>query len=262
MKRTTMIVLAVATALSMTACDALDAILQVNIFSPFAAVSVSEIKSADAATLIELAGSDSFFETLADDPDTKLDVLATIDEAMAATPTSSSTYQELAVLAAAIELQTTPAGELVNNISEIFTDLAEGTVGDDIGAIITGIMPDSVLGADGVLGAEDKTAFVAMIDALEAANDYYMLLGAAIPDGYADGTDVSAGDVAQSALVSAIVGGIEVPVAFTGTTGEYLYSLLTDPDNTPETTFVMPAMDSGPLGNILLAADLNFGSTP
>ena len=100
MKRTTTIVLAVFIALSMTACDALDAILQVNVFAPFAAVSANEITTATSDELLVLSGSDSFYATLAGDDEAKAAVLVRIDAAIADPATPPADKQELIVLAA------------------------------------------------------------------------------------------------------------------------------------------------------------------
>lgn len=255
MKRTIMIVLAIAVALSMTACSALDALLSVNVFAPFAGVSAGAIEKATPDELVEMSESESFYETLADDPELKETVLTNIDEAMAAT-TDSATYEELAVLAANIELQTTPAGDLINNVGDLFGSLLSGDSGGtepDAETLISGMIPDEVISADGEI---DEIAFVAMIDALVAANDYYVLLGDAIgTDGYAEDADISAGDVAQAAIVSAVIAAIPTPTGYTS--GEYLFALLTEEPGTPEMgEFTMPAMDSGYLSNILAAAGL------
>ncbi|HPG85750.1 MAG TPA: hypothetical protein PLQ29_03535 [Spirochaetales bacterium] len=246
MKRTIMIVLAIAVALSMTACSALDALLSVNVFAPFAGVSSGAIEKATPDELITMSGSESFYETLAAKPELKETILKTIDKAMAEAPASSATYQELAVLGANIELQTSPAGDLINNIGGLFGSLASGDGGEgedvDFGDMIAGLIPPEVKNADGSL---DKEAFVAMIDALVAADAYYERLGAAI----------SAGDVAQAALVSAIIAAIPTPVGYT--TGQYLYDLQNDVPGTPEMAeFSMPDMTTGSLYNILAAAGL------
>ncbi len=257
MKRTIMIVLAIAVALSMTACSALDALLSVNVFAPFAGVSSGAIEKATPDELITMSGSESFYETLAAKPELKETVLKTIDEAMAEAPASSATYQELAVLGANIELQTSPAGDLINNIGGLFGSLASGDGGEgedvDFADMIAGLIPPEVKNADGSL---DKEAFVAMIDALVAADAYYERLGAAIgTDGYAAGAAISAGDVAQAALVSAIIAAIPTPVGYT--TGQYLYDLQNDVPGTPEMAeFSMPDMTTGSLYNILAAAGL------
>ena len=79
-----------------------------------------------------------------------------------------------------------------------------------------------VISADGEI---DEIAFVAMIDALVAANDYYVKLGDAIgTDGYAEDADISAGDVAQAAIVSAVIASIASNPPAGYSSGEYLYA--------------------------------------
>lgn len=254
MKRTIMIVLAIAVALSMTACSALDALLSVNVFAPFAGVSAGAIEKATPDELVEMSGSESFYETLADDPELKDAILDKIDEAIVGEPDTAA-EQELVILAANIELQTTPAGDLINNVGDLFGSLLSGEsdgTEPDAETLISGLIPDEVISEDGVI---DETGFVAMIDALVAANAYYVQLGDAIDDGYADGADISAGDVAQAAIVSAVIAAIPTPAGYTP--GEYLYDIVTEVPGTPEMgEFTMPTMDSGYLYNILAAAGL------
>ena len=154
---------------------------------------------------------------------------------------------------------------MINNIGGLLSDFMSGGLENpaagesDLGDLIASIIPASVLAEDGTLEGE---AFIAMINGLVAANAYFETLGGAIgTDGYAEDADVSAGDVAQSALVAALVAGIEPPAAFEGDTGQYLYALLTDPDGTPplDEEFAMPDMKTGYLANLLSAANLSFG---
>jgi hypothetical protein len=131
---------------------------------------------------------------------------------------------------------------------------------DDIRALIDSIAPDSLYADD---GSVDQAAFSEMIDALLAADAYYQALGTAIgTEGYADDADVSAGDVAQSALIAAVIKEVSLSLPFGySDTGTYLYDLLTVP-MTPEPTaaFEMPLMTpgSGYLSNLLAAAGLTF----
>jgi len=256
MKRTATIILALAIALSMTACEALDAILNVNLFSSMAAVKAADIEGADAGTLVELSASPSFYDTLAGDAALKSDVIDTIDAALPGAAPADE--QELLVLAANIELQTTPAGDLINNIGSFLSDMIEGPepVASEIEDLVRGILPDSVLGAGGVI---DETAFLAMIAGLEDANDRYDLLGDTIVDKkYAPGAEIVAGDVAQSALVTALVVAIPLQAGFP-TRGEYLYALLTEPTTLDPAGFTFPDMTLGTsLGNILSAAGIAF----
>jgi len=262
MKRTTMIVLATIAALSMTACDGLDKILQTNVFESFAAVSAKEIENATPDELIVLSGSDSFYEELAgtENEAAKEAVLVKIEAALVDPKTPPETKQELAVLAANVELQTTPAGELITNLAKSLEELSTGGE-PEMGELIGSILPAELLGSDDKLDPAKEDDFIAMINALDAADAYYQTLGAQIgTDGYAAGADISAGDVAQSALVAAMVGAIAPPPSVS--TGDYLYTLLTDPNATP-TEYTMPATDSGYLFNILAAANMAdmFGDT-
>jgi len=270
MKRTTTIVLAAAIAVSMTACTALDSILGFNLFAGLAAVDESDIKDANASELIDLSSSDSFYDTLADKPELKAEVLEKIDLGLVSADPLSADYQELAFLAATIELQTTPAGELVNNVSGLFDSLISGdTPTDDLGLLIEGLLPDSVIASDGSI---NEAEFIDMINGLVEADDYFVLLGDSLepdPDtgeyDYADGVDFTAGDVAQAAIVSSLVASITVPGGY-DTTGDYLYALLNDEVPDPDSdSFDVPEFDSPefaltPLGKLLLAANLDFSS--
>ncbi|PKL07732.1 MAG: hypothetical protein CVV51_12575 [Spirochaetae bacterium HGW-Spirochaetae-7] len=259
MKRTVTLVLAVALALSMTGCEALDAILNVNLFSSMAAVKAADIEGADAGTLLELSASPSFYAALSGSPSTKTSALATIDGALGGS-LPPATEQELLALAAEIELRTTPAWDLVNNIGSLLSKLISGEPIDEANLenVIRGILPDSVLGAGGVI---NETAFLSMIAGLELAYLRYDDLGNAIgTGGYADGSDVIAGDIAQSAIVAAMVATIARPVSYGGTqtTGAYLYALLLGTADPPD-TFDFDAMTSVPsLANILSAAGISF----
>lgn len=268
MKRTTTIVLAAAIALSMTACTALDSILGFNLFSGLAAVNESDIENATTTELKDLSGSPSFYEMLVEKPELKETVLETIDSELYApgVDKTTSTYQELAFLAATVELQTTPAGELVNNVSGLFESLIsdDGGTTPDLGTLIDGIIPASVINADDTI---DEGAFVAMINGLVAAEEYFALLGGALePDpvtgeyDYAAGVDFSAGDVAQAAIVASLVASIATPAEY-ATTGDYLFALLTAPDTTTEVAFTEPNFETGYLANLLLAANLDFSTT-
>jgi len=260
MKRTTTIAMVTAIALMMTGCDALDAVLGFNMFESFAAVDADEIADADAKTLVELSDSDSFYDALEGDAALKDATLVKIDDAMAVADPSSSTYQELAVLAANIELQTTPAWDLINNVSSLIPDLLEGIVPDidSFDEIIDDLVPASARNPDGTI---NETAFSSMIEGLLSANAYYVELGSAVSTEYTNDPDEIAGqtpgDIAQSAVITAIIVGIDPPTGYT--TSTYLYALLTDPaidaTTTPPDAFIYPDIDTGTyLSNIIAAA--------
>lgn len=261
MRRTITIVLAAGLALTMTACEALDSVLQVNIFEPFAAMSAADISAASTDELLTMSGSSAFYEALAEDPTAKDTVLQTLETTKADLASSTPDFQEITALQAAIVLETTPAADFVGNIASVMTSLlsdSEETDTEEEGYVenlITGLLPAEVYNDDESI---DETAFVAMIDALVDANIYFQQLGLAIgEDGYADGAEVSAGDVAQQALVAAVVAAIETPAGYESQ-GEYLYALLTV-ESTPEPeAFELPDMESGYLYNLLLAANIDL----
>jgi hypothetical protein len=261
MKRTMTIVLAAAVALSMTACSALDAILQVNILKGLAALKADDIAEADTDTLLQMSESTSFYEALAEDDAAKAEVLATIDAEIGASGTSIDTAadQELAVLAVDILLRTTAAAELVNNVADVAADLLQATTAPDFQSLISTIAPDSLLADD---GSVDPVAFSEMIDSLLDADAYYRNLGTSIDTlGAVEAID---GDVAQSALIAAFIDQVSLstlpePYESADDTSGYLYDLLTSPTPPAEPTlFVMPDMESGYLGNLLAAAGLSF----
>ncbi len=263
MKRLGIILLTSAVALAMSGCSALDALLQVNILKSFAVVSSDEIKSADSATLLDLSASASFYETLAGDAATKTAALDTIDTALDGS-ISGATDQELAVLAATIELKTTPAFDLVNNVGSLLSDLIGGAAMPDASNLKTtllDLLPASVLGSGGSI---NEAAFLSMVDGLVAANRYYDALGGAIgTGGYASGADISAGDVAQGAIIAAMVASVDIPATFTTTNldnpiGEYLYALLTDAGTPIPDSYDFPDTTTGSLYNLLAAANISF----
>jgi len=260
MKRTMTIVVAIAVALSMAACDALDQILQVNLFAGLAAVSDREIMEADASKLVELGKSDSFYGTLKEKPETKQKVLDTIDDKLKDPKATETEKQDLAILGADIHLKTTGGDVVVNKITDVLTD--QSKIQDSNGEIdttklLSAIMPDGLV-VDGKV--TDATQFKAIIDGLVAANDFYTTLGSNLgADGKYDDPSVNAGAIAQSAVVAAMISSIEIPVGESyATKGEYLYALINEPDTTvPPDAFNPPDFGAGSLGNLLAAAGLD-----
>ena len=263
MKRTITIVLTAAVALSMTACDALDAILQVNIFAPLYEVSATKIEDSkgDAQALLEQSESDTFYETLADPKNAtlKTEVLATIDAAIAAA-TTPAVIQDLTLLGAEIELKTTGGDEVVNNVAAVLVDqsaIQDPVSGElDPARLLTAIMPANVVSSDGTV--TDAAAFKAIIDGFVAADAYYTALGTSLDGGtYAD-TTVSAGAVAQNALVSAMIAGITPPPGVSS--GEYLLDIVNGEAAAPA-DFAFPDMAAGsPLGNLFTAAGIDLAT--
>jgi len=258
MKRTTTIVLAASIALSMTACEALDSLLQVNIFAGFYTVSKDDVESSksDAPALVVLAESDTFFETLADPANSvlKVDVLATITEAIALA-TEPAVVQDLTLLGAEIELRTTGGDVVVNNIAGVLVDqTAIKTDGNiDPAKLLTAIMPLSVVDDNGDI--IDEATFKDIIDGFVAASTFYDQLGTSLAGGTYEDTTVDAGTVLQSAVVAATLASLTIPADKTA--GEYLLSLA-DGTATYPAIFNFPVMTAGTsLGNLFTAAGVN-----
>lgn len=234
MKRAVFIVASIALAASLTACEGLDELMRFNFLEGLAAVNLSDeqIAKMDVGELSDYAESDSFYEDLEEKPENKDAALDVVDAALDANAAGSAGYEEAAILGANIELYTTPAGELVTNISSLINGVINGTTdlddpNADISGIIQSILPASMvtLNADGSVAELDEALFVAMINGFEAANAYYTLLGNSLGDDFASGiTDAEIGDLAQAALITAVVAAIEVPVGYT--TGDYLYNVI------------------------------------
>ncbi len=255
MKRILTIVVAVSIALSMTACDALDKILQTNLFGAVGGVSGAEIARATTTELVELGKSESFYATLAGDAKTKEEVVRKVEDALAAADKPAE-KQELAILAADIQLKTSGGDVVVNNITDVLMNqdaIKDASGNIDPAKLLKEIMPAGVVDASGTV--TDEAAFKAIIDGLAKADGYYDQLGASIgTTGYADDT-VNAGAIAQSAIVAATIASLTPPPG--KTSGDYLLDLIKGTD-TPPATFEFPAMTAGtPLGNLLAAAQFD-----
>jgi len=263
MRRTVTILFALTMAMLFMACPGLDRVLEVNMYEPFAGVSDAAIKDADSGELLEMSASDSFYESLAEDPAAETAALATIDVAMETAV--GAEYEELAALAAMILLETSPAGELMENISLALPTLASGDSNIDTAVILQSMLPQGMI-VDGVI--VDEEDFAEMVDALVAANDYYVLLGNEIgADGYTS-DDISAGDIATAALMSAIVASVSPPASDPDMTTSELLLIMLDPDTDPDdpllegSSFEMPDMETGYLANLLAAGGISFGGAP
>lgn len=260
MKRTTTIVLAAAIAMSMTACDALDRMLQVNIFSGFYAVSVEDVASSktDAPALVTLSESDTFFETLAAPANAglKVEVLATITDAIAEA-TEPADVQDLTLLGAEIELRTTGGDIVVNNIADVLSDQTliktDGAI--DPVKLLTKIIPSTIVDDTGAIIEGKEDDFKEIIEGFVAASIFYDQLGTSLDGGTYEDTTVEAGTILQSALVAATLASLTPPENVTS--GDYLLSLV-DGSVTYPTTFSFPDTSEGSsLGNLFTAAGVN-----
>lgn len=255
MKRTLFVLSAIIILLTFTACEGLDKILQTNVYSGLGKVSTKEISKADADTLVELGKSPSFFDALKGDPGLTGDVLATINAALAGA--NNEDTQNLSMLAAEIQLQTTGGAVLVNNIASILAN-PEGLDGldnsEDLKDFFINILPPGIVSG----GVIQEDAFVALINGFVAANTYFTQLNGALGSGvYAD-SDVSPGEIAQAAIVSAIVSSIANSVGGSGTPGANLYAFTQGSGNFTGEDFGSNFFNS--ISNILAAASLpEFG---
>lgn len=258
MKRILTIVVAVSIALSMTACDALDKILQTNLFGAVGGVSGAEIARATTTELVELGKSESFYATLAGDAKTKEEVVRKVEDALAAADKPAE-KQELAILAADIQLKTAGGDEVVNNIVAVLPSLIEQMSGSsteplDPVALLSSIMPTGIVDQAGTV--TDATAFVAVINAFVEADKYYTTLGNSliVTDGAYSDDAVNAGAIAQNAFVASVVNSIQPPSGSSyESKGHYLLALLKDP-GTPAPTFPKPDTTTGSLSVLFIAA--------
>lgn len=156
--------------------------------------------------------------------------------------------QQAAILYADLALKTSEGEALVNNIVEA---LLEETIEGSIADLLQQIIPAEAL--------EDQAVFEAMVNALLAANEAYLLLGASIDldnDGEADEgatlpPQALPGDIAQKAIVAytmrVMVDSImDYPVAGTRTEAEALdelYLIATDdPDADTDLAGITPTL--------------------
>jgi len=260
MKRTTTIVLAAAIALSMTACDALDSLLEVNILASLYAVSADDVATSksDADALVTLAESDTFFVTLADplNDTLKEEVLATIIAAIG-DATEPADVQDLTLLGAAIELRTTGGDIVVNNIAGV---LAAQTLIKTDGAIdpvklLKEIMPATIVDDNGAIIEGQEDEFKLIIEGFVAASIFYDQLGTSLVDGTYEDTTVEAGTILQSALVAATLASLTPPENVTS--GDYLLSLVDGSVTYPDTFSFPDTSEGSSLGNLFTAAGVN-----
>lgn len=255
MKRTLFVLSAIIILLTFTACEGLDKILQTNVYSGLGKVSAKEISKADADTLVELGKSDSFYDTLKGDPALTGDVLATINAALAGA--NNEDTQNLSMLAAEIHLQTSGGAVLVNNIASILANpdgLDSLQTPAQLEDFFIGILPPGIVSGGNI----QQAGFVALIDGFVAANTYFTQLNGALGSGgYAD-SDARPGEIAQAAIVTALVSSIANSATGSGTPGEKLYAFTQGSGSFTEPDFGGSFFNS--ISNILAAARLDgFG---
>jgi hypothetical protein len=164
--------------------------------------------SAGLDKLDEDLDSPAVVDALAEDPDLVDALLSQIaNEFLGGDPPdhdsgscSSPEAQQAAIVYADLALKTSEGEELVNNIVET---ILEGTIDSSstVADILADIIPPEALAS--------QATFTAMVDALLAANEVYLLLGAYVDGSTSDGVAENdlppgslPGDVAQKALVA------------------------------------------------------------
>lgn len=242
---------------SLSLLSSCDAFFNSNLFKEagLGQVSAASLAAKDSAELYDSAYTSdgkletSFVDTLSDpaNADTKKEVLGKL-EVSYTTSSDPATVQRSAALYADIQLQTSGASVVVNNVVSL---LASGKAlpSDATGVtdLVKDLLPASLL--------SDKAAFAAAIDAFKAADAAYQVLGLSIgaseaQSGLAAG---AIGTAAQSALVAAVISSVTVT---SGTVADALWTAVQGGSASLE--FAEPSTDSGYLGNLLSAAGLTL----
>ncbi len=189
-----------------------DAFFTTNLFKEAgmgqeSAADIASKSSADLAKDASSSGPDStFYQVLTEDPATKAAVLATLADTYTSS-TDPAAVQAAAAAAAKIELVTTGADELVNNMVGVLSDLPSGgfdymSSADVVAALDTLIPPDLL---------SSQTAFTAAIQALLDAKTALDLMGASVgADGVAEIGTATVGSAAQAALVASVLDAIDL----------------------------------------------------
>jgi len=162
---------------------------------------VSDLEKMDTGDALDLlegeADSDAFFDALKDDPDGKDGLEGYLDGIMDKGETTEK--QRAALLYSDIELKTTGADELVNNLIKVLDASGSGGMDtfDSFGDFWEAVAPD---------GADPGTVF----DGLNNAYDGFNILGGSLTDTNGDGTldgpeGANMGEAAQNAVVSFVV---------------------------------------------------------
>lgn len=261
MKRILTIVVAVSIALSMTACDGLDKILQTNLFGEMTKLKSADIikavDSGDPTALVDLARSPIFYDILKQDDSTKEKVVAAVDKAYK-TETDATAKEDLAILAIDIQLKTTGGDEMIGKVDDNLDKIPTFFDGDTLKTkeLFQAVIPDSVKSSDGTI---NPVAFNKLIDGFVKANAYFVPLGESLDDKDPTATpqffndEVNATEIALAALISAVVFQLDPPV--NTSRGDYIIQIVNG--QTTPAAFTMPSLDSGSsLGNLLAASGL------
>lgn len=224
--------------------------------------SISSKSSAEIAASASSGDNSSFYEVLKAEPATKTAVLATLATTYNDPAATPADVQTAAAAAAKIELVTTGADGIVNNIVGVLADLPSGGFSSmdstQITAALDGLVPATLL--------SDKTAFDAAISALLDSQTALAALGTSVgTDGVAEIDTAIIGSAAQTALVAAVIDAID-PTSVAGYTDvtTLLWDIL-QPGSTVDTSGLSiggfdPTIAGTSLNNLLVASGLDLSA--
>ena len=259
MKRLAVAAIVALLTLSLASCDFLDQLLSVNLFDAPLKLSAADMADKSLDELSQLSESPDFYDAVWGDAAL---MAAVTDQADAGVLSGDpATVQQAAILGADLYIYGSGADALINNVIAQYESFSGDPPDDptEIEAFLTTLVPASLLA--------DEAAFVAMINALVDADDYFQDLGASVGTDPYDYGGANAGEIAQNALVAAFVAAfdpaVDLPGSWTGanpggTLGEYLFDLLTVPATDAPASYTPPDTSAGYLFNILSAAGIDF----
>lgn len=183
MKRTLPLaaLVAFASVLMLSSCDAM---FDTNLFKAANLgqfdLAKADLSSASGVQAAAESSPEAFYTQLADDPAAKTEAIASLQ--------ASGTDSDL-VLAAAIEIKTTDAGAVVDNLSGQIPNLVSSTTQPDMGAIIAAVLPSSI----DLTSPTPPAAFSDLIAAFQSVSPTFVSLSssgtlAAIPGGTSQDT--------------------------------------------------------------------------
>jgi hypothetical protein len=260
----TLVAAALALAMNLLLVFSCDVFFSTNLFkmAGLGQVKASDLANENSAELVGQAytadgmPASSFFAALTSDPAAKAKVLATLQATYSNGAASAAQQQDAAALAAQVELITTGADQLVNNVIGPLTDnqLSSSSTPAQAVATVQALIPANL--------SSNKASFEAAVNALMAANAPYTALGGSIGASGVAG-DINVGTAAQSAVVAAVVGGISATSGSppeTVSTADLLWALSQGASTSGYTiTFTAPDTQSGtPLGSLVGAVGLNL----
>ncbi len=192
------------------------------------------------ATLKEDFESPTLFDELEKEPEKKAELSAYLEEVWEDLDAEPSEKQEAQLLYADLHLRTTGGDEFVNNVTAVADDLATMASGEmfsgdaadiqeDVQGLFEALIPEDIAG--------EPEAIAELLDGLITANAAYEAFETSL-EGAEPPAGTNMGEVAQSALVSFLVGTVADVVAPEGgleegeSQGQALYELIFSADTT------------------------------